>query len=298
LAVSIDNSSAATQNAQVEVTYATPQNLSSAIISMWIYVDNSLNVLPAWTTATQPFANPPWMGNWQGLGSSATIPTNTWVNVAVTLTSAATTVTQFGFQLTSVGPGASGHVYIDAVTITIPTVPTATPTSTATTSIPYLEGSSYSLTNWSVSPTGATTLTALSLIAPGYGTSTDGAGVSVTWSGTGQTVNIQYSYGTYTSWTALGVTGFRAWTYSNPVHSTSGGLQQYCQSGSTSSEAWENSSWTGASASWQQVSWTPPFSASGSSPVSVDDFGIQFGTGSAAGTYSTDMIEISNVELY
>jgi hypothetical protein len=136
----------------------------------------------------------------------------------------------------------------------------------------------------------------LTLIAQGYETSTYGAGVSVTWSAINQWVSIQYTYGVYTNWTSMGITGFRAWTYSNPLASNAAGVQLYCQSGVT--DVWENSSWVNASTSWQQVNWTPPFSASGSSPASVDQFGVQFATGGTSTSWNTDLVEISNVELY
>ncbi len=129
LAVSINNSGSTNQNAQVEVTYASSQNLAGAIISMWVYVDASLKTLPDWTTALDPFAQDPWTDNWTALGP--VIPTNTWYNLSVTIGAGGTSMNQFGLQVQNVGPGASGNVYIDNVQITFP-IATNTPTATAT----------------------------------------------------------------------------------------------------------------------------------------------------------------------
>ena len=264
---------------------------------MWVYVDATLPA-PLYSSGVQVFAQNPWDAtNYINCGGSTN--TGTWFNASVTLNSGATTVTALGLQLTGIRPGSLGNIYIDAVTITLPAGPTATPTGTATPSTAnsfYFDGGSIPA-GWSVVPTGAVTNSLLILESPGYIASAGCMGVTTTWSATGQTVNVQYAYGSPTNWTALGITGFRAEVMVNPQFCSGGGCQLYCQSGSYT---WENSAWTNepAANTWTQLNWTPPFTTVPSTPVSVQQFGVQFATGGSGSAFATSTLFVDSVELY
>ena len=229
------------------------------------------------------------------------IAPNTWVPVSmITNFAGPQNVGKIGVNVLNITGGETVTIYVADVTISAGSgLPTATPSPTATTGVGYFEGSNYSLTNWSVVIAGGspTTLSALALYAPG-GNAVSCAGVSVTYSATGQAVAFQYSYGgTYTDWTALGVSGLRFYYNATTVPSDNAGIQPYVQSGS--GYAYESQYNNLTTAGWQQSSFVPPFTATGSSPVSVDQFGINFPTGGTSTTWaSNDLLEISNVELY
>ena len=237
-------------------------------------------------------------------GSTATwtpSATNTLVNTATaTATPTATSAlssTPTPTPTNTVPPGSTATL---TPSVTTSPTNTASPTITSTPGpvATYFEGASYSLTGWTDSPTGAVTITPLFLVAGGYGASTDGAGVSVTWSAQSQNVAIWYNYGTSSNWSSLGITGFQAWIIANPLPSDNTGMQLTCESGSGYN--WQQSGWNnvGAANTWQQVSYTPPFTATGSDNTNVEGFAFQFDTGGASTAYSTDLLEISNVELY
>ena len=197
-------------------------------------------------------------------------------------------------------PTGSVTLYVDEVSITAPSgLPTATATATATAQSGFFEGSNYATTGWGViigGTTSPTTFTGIQLYAPG-GSSVSAAGVSVGFSTTNQGCGFQYVYGASTDWTSLGITGLRFYANANPVPSDNTGIQPFVQSGP--SYAYESSYNNYSTTGWVQLSYAPPFTASGSSPVSVDQFGINFATGGTSTTWAAnDLIEISDVELY
>ncbi len=302
-ALSINNTSGGNTNAQFEIAYSTPQNLSGSAITVFIYLEAGLSGSAGFQVAEQN-TGCGWDSTWYNAPA-----TGSWLQVVLNPSTAGcsgastpSNATQLVFQLTNIPNGASGNIYIDDISITLPAGPTATPTSTATAVVGssfYFDGGSIPA-GWSLISGGSplpVTLSGPTLEAPGYAASAGAMGATVTWNAINQNAAFQYAYGSPTNWTALGITGFRAMVMVNPLMDTGGGMQLYCQSGPGYS--WENSSWNNqpSAGTWVQINWVPPF-ASGGSPVSVQQFGIQFATGGSGSAFNTDTIFVDSVELY
>lgn len=127
----INNTSGAVTGAQVDLNYTTPQNLSGGSVTFYINVDASLlassgasgvNIFDMNTGYTNYESNNPNITQAQG---------GTWIQV-VHNSLANGSVIQMGIQLYNIPIGASGNVYIDDFSITLPVGPTATPTNTPT----------------------------------------------------------------------------------------------------------------------------------------------------------------------
>lgn len=149
LAVSMTISPAmgGTDQLQVEVTYSTPQNLNGKQIQAYVYVDNSLIT----------GGNSAEIFDQSGTGGSAvteyegtSIQGGQWIALPALVCGTGGThstgaviagqINQLGIKFGNIAVGATGNIYVDAVTISAapPTsTPTNTPTPTSTPTVTY-----------------------------------------------------------------------------------------------------------------------------------------------------------------
>ncbi len=130
--VTINNGTGSAANAQIDLTYATPQDLSGASVTIWYYMDASL------AGANMQIAEQNTGCSWDALWIN-TPATDAWTSVVFSpstspCSNASTpdNVNQLVIQLTNVPAGAHGRLYVDDITIVLPAGPTATPTYTLT----------------------------------------------------------------------------------------------------------------------------------------------------------------------
>jgi hypothetical protein len=292
----ITNSGATTVNAQAEVNISSPENLGGAIISMWAYVDANL-ALPLYTTGFQPFVNSPWQANYFNVGGGTN--TGVWFNVAVTCTSGAVTATQVGFQLTNIAPGATGNVYIDAVTITLPTGPTATPTTTMTPIPNYtwdfendtLHNTFDTTDSWAMPSSGFISG------APTIGTPGDNSTyclvVSAAYTGQNQLAGSIIAFGTPINVSTYTGVRMQMWIDTACTNGSPGGVIQVGDGSNYPESSWSNIT-PGA---WTQLDY--PISSWGTFTLTNLTMiqGIA-NTGGSGDTFGTGNVKIDNAELY
>ena len=141
LCLTINNSSAATVQAQVEVVWGSTNavSFSSAAVTAYVSADPSL-VVPSETSgilSAQLFSqnasyNFDTGSSFKNLSTTAGAWTTIYNPSAFTNTAAI----QFGVQVSNIAPHAKGNIYIADVNIAQPTVPTSTPTSSPTGCVP------------------------------------------------------------------------------------------------------------------------------------------------------------------
>lgn len=128
----INNSSGAVTSQQVELNFTSPQNLSGASVTFFVNVDASL-LASNGSSGVQTFDMNSGYTAYESNGANITTgQAGTWVQV-VHNSLANGTVIQLGIQLYNIPVSATGNIYIDDVSIIVPTLPTATPTNTPTT---------------------------------------------------------------------------------------------------------------------------------------------------------------------
>jgi hypothetical protein len=135
LKVSVDNTSGSTQNINLNLNYATPQNLSGLEMIAWVYVDSSLmpSVIQQYDQTGASWGSAVYESNWNPVATGGVWFPVTIVFGANNTLSTPNQTLQIGIQLTNVPAGAVGNFYVDDIQlIAAPPTPTGTATSTAT----------------------------------------------------------------------------------------------------------------------------------------------------------------------
>ncbi len=292
----INNTSSSSVNINLTLLYATPQNMSGAQITMYVWVDTSLVNSTDWITDIQPFylsAITNWNGNWHKMNKGA--DDARWVPVTINVSPSDTAVTAIGLQMGNVPAGASGNVYVDDVNINI-SAPTPTPTSTP---LPVISAISYEFdggsvpTGWQTDFSGSAAIGALSIFAPGYDGSAGCLAAGVTFGALNDTVDIFCQYASATDLSSYNISGIRAEVYEDVALSTNP-TGSFIWSNSGASWAYQAGTWTNlTAATWTALDFPSPFS----DVTQVQKFGIQFGAG-GAGTWTGGTALVDAVEFY
>ncbi len=143
LAVSVTNSAAVTGALQLEVSYSTAQDFNGASIGAYVYCDASLGNTGAIVFDESATAVGGASATYLFEGQWTNVTGGKWVQLIPLTSGSGGTgstgavdthhISQFGVDIPGIAAGATGNVYIDAVTITIPVTPTPTLTPTSTT---------------------------------------------------------------------------------------------------------------------------------------------------------------------
>lgn len=229
LCLTINNTSAATVLAQVEVVWGTTNtvNFGGAAVTAYVSADTSLSVpsTASGNLSAQIFnQNASYNFDTGGSFKSVSTTAGTWTTVTNTTSYTNTAAIQFGVQVSNIAPHAKGNIYIADVNVALPVGPTSTPTSTPT---PYYEWTfeDNTVDSWYLNygPSNSVAVTAfgynssygLNMI---FGGGAGGNEFQAAQSGTPPTFPLDFS--------ALNITGISA--YVNPAPSCyTGGNGQY-----------------------------------------------------------------------
>ena len=135
LKVSVDNTSGSTQNINLNLNYATPQNLSGLEMIAWVYVDSSLmpSVIQQYDQTGPNWTSPVYESNWVPVVTGGVWFPVTIVFGGINALATPNQTLQIGIQLTNVPAGAVGNFYVDDIQlVAAPPTPTGTATSTST----------------------------------------------------------------------------------------------------------------------------------------------------------------------
>ncbi len=292
LEVAVNNNSGVVTTVQVEINYPVAQNLGGASVTLWVYVDSHLfNSNEGIAVFDQ---NTGYTG-WEASDTSVTSG-GTWIQY-VHSGLANTSVIQLGVQLYNIPIGQSGNFYIDDVSITVPTSPTATPTNTPT-PVETWTFTSSSASGW-VTESGNVAGTVMSLIEPGYsGTSTDYCiNLNAPFTTYNQTAGIQQGFTTPLNLTGGGISCYM-WMDTGTVTGGYPGGQIFPtdSSGNVSYSYYQNLT----QGAWTQLNLAVSSSAWGSvNAAAITQIAIQAGDGgTSTETVTTGNVKIDDIVAY
>ena len=307
---------------EFEVPLPPNTDLTNALITMHIYIDNSVKGT-AWgggiqpyikTTASTTFCSAAWV-NITGFGSWQTYT----LDLSTTCPANQNDVRAIGVQVIIATGGAAGNIYLDDVTVasgtpantptftltptdTYTPVPgatdtftfTPTPTGAAATPTPcqgaFQTAYSFdtSMECWALDSVSAPVVTAWNIVSSPVTEGTGAMHIGFAEPATSANIQIEETYATAADLSGRTVT---AWFYADPSMQ-GGGVQFFIQSGGWS---WSNSTGVYLDATkvgkWVSVSWF----IAGTDPTAVDQIGLQFYgiPASATGNVYVDNISFS-----
>lgn len=288
----INNSTGSTANAQIDLTYATPQNLSAASITIWYYMDSSLS--GAAMQVAEQNTGCSWDALW--IGSPAA---GAWTSVVFTPSASACSnastpdsVNQLVIQLTNVPAGVQGHFYVDDITIVLPVGPTATPTYTPT-AVATWNFDDQTDNGW-VTAGGNVAGVVMSVVQPGRsGNASDYcANLSAPFTGNDQAAGIVQTFASALDLTGGGI-ACDMWIDASATNSTPGGqIFPTDNTGTTSYSYWSNLTPN----TWNHLNLTA--ANFGVNAGAVTEILIQASTGGGGSSFATANVKIDNIIAY
>jgi hypothetical protein len=267
-----------TRDAEINVNFSPTVNFSGKEMIMTIYVGSSLAGM-----AVQPYD----FGGNHFEGKYTSVTTGTWMPVSLEIGSGGgnpNQVSQLGLQFKNIPASAVGDVYVDSVSFIsyiTPTftpvppspTPTTSPVPTATPSYYWYFSNSSDLSNWS--DTGLNTYNGtpvtgvLGWVSGGYNGAAGSLSDAVTFTGSGETDSIQYTFGSPVNFSGMNLTTIQAEVWiDGSLDNGSPYNQVYVSSG-----AWGYSGYTTLTPnSWTLVTYQPQWSNTGENPANLLSF--------------------------
>jgi|SRR5581483_732092 len=307
----VNNTSGAVTGVQVEINYPVAQNLSGASVTFYVNVDATLlasngssgiNVFDMNTGYTNYESNNPNITKAQG---------GTWVQVVHNgLTNGS--VIQLGIQLYNIPIGATGNIYIDDLSITVPVGPTPTPTNSPTPAYQWTYEDN-GVDNWYVAWGGATVPTN-SVAVTGFGYSSS-YGLDLIFNGSAgdNDIQAQASNGPANfplNFSTLNTTSVSCWVWANTSAYTGGNGQYnvavcpYLTAGAGNTKyggcynGWANQNAQfgpdGVGGTWFKVTLTPSGGTWTTDETDVTNIGVEV---NLANSIAADLV-VDNITVY